>query len=114
MPVIRFWHIALVALLAACCAQDAAAIRPPAGACSCDRNTAGACLRSGKARAEFLAQTGYPHGRAGFHVDHMVPLCCGGADAPHNMQWMRTSEKRLKDQWELDCSRYAPSAKGMH
>ena len=24
----------------------------------------------------------------GYHVDHIVPLACGGADHPSNMQWL--------------------------
>jgi 5-methylcytosine-specific restriction endonuclease McrA len=24
----------------------------------------------------------------GYHVDHIVPLACGGADRPYNMQWL--------------------------
>ncbi len=36
---------------------------------------------------EFEKLTGYPHGRPGFVVDHILPLCAGGADAVSNMQW---------------------------
>ena len=24
----------------------------------------------------------------GYHVDHIIPLACGGADRPSNMQWL--------------------------
>jgi hypothetical protein len=34
-----------------------------------------------------MTQTGYPHGRPGYVVDHVIPLKRGGADAPWNMQW---------------------------
>jgi hypothetical protein len=34
-----------------------------------------------------MTQTGYPHGRPGYVVDHIIPLKRGGADAPWNMQW---------------------------
>jgi hypothetical protein len=33
-------------------------------------------------------------------VDHLYPLCAGGADSVENMLWSPTAEARLKDQWE--------------
>lgn len=36
----------------------------------------------------------------GFVIDHVVPLDCGGADAPENMQWQTTWEAKQKDKWE--------------
>jgi len=33
-------------------------------------------------------------------VDHIVPLACGGADAPGNMQWQTTQEAKAKDRVE--------------
>src|SRR5262245_53217310 len=50
------------------------------------RNKNGKIQRSETARNEFMRQTGYPKGR-GYVVDHIVPLECGGADTPSNMQW---------------------------
>ena len=44
--------------------------------------------------------TGYPHGRKGYVVDHIVPLTCGGADAPANMQWQTKEEGKAKDKTE--------------
>jgi 5-methylcytosine-specific restriction endonuclease McrA len=40
------------------------------------------------AAAEFKRMTGYPQGRPGYEVDHIVPLSRGGADKPSNMQWL--------------------------
>src|SRR5262249_42875262 len=34
--------------------------------------------RSASARADFMKQTGYPKGRKGYVVDHIIPLGCGG------------------------------------
>lgn len=45
--------------------------------------------------------TGSPHGRCpGYVIDHLIPLACGGLDAPENMQWQTRAEAREKDRWE--------------
>ena len=67
---------------------------------SCARDSRGHIARSPQAREEFMRQTGYPHGRPGYVVDHIVPLKRGGADAPSNMQWQTKSDARAKDRWE--------------
>lgn len=36
----------------------------------------------------------------GYVVDHITPLCAGGADAPSNMQWQTTESGKLKDKEE--------------
>lgn len=56
--------------------------------------------RSRQAKHDFLVQSGYPHGRKGYVVDHIVPLACGGADAPSNMQWQTIAEGKTKDKLE--------------
>jgi hypothetical protein len=38
------------------------------------RNSNGKIKRSASARADFMKQTGYPKGRKGYVVDHIVPL----------------------------------------
>jgi len=53
-----------------------------------------------------LRRTGYPRGRPGYVVDHIVPLCAGGADAPTNMQWQTVEAAKMKDgQERAQCSR---------
>lgn len=32
----------------------------------------------------------------GWQVDHIIPLCAGGADRPENLQWLRTEDHRMK------------------
>ena len=56
--------------------------------------------RSRTAKDEFLRRTGHPHGWPGHVVDHVVPLACGGADAPSNMQWQTVEEAKAKDKVE--------------
>ena len=36
----------------------------------------------------------------GWVVDHVVPLCFGGPDAPANMQWQETALSYVKDKFE--------------
>ena len=50
-----------------------------------------------EAKKEFMKQTGYPHGRKGYVVDHIVPLKRGGSDTPQNMQWPTKEEAKIKD-----------------
>jgi hypothetical protein len=64
------------------------------------RDSNGRIQRSAAAKDEFERETGYPHGRPGYVVDHVVPLACGGADAPSNMQWQSVAEGKTKDQTE--------------
>ena len=37
---------------------------------------------------------------AGYVIDHIKPLACGGADDPSNMQWQTVEEGKAKDKWE--------------
>jgi hypothetical protein len=68
--------------------------------------------RSREARAEFMRQqpcaaTGRTSGACpGYVADHIIPLACGGADAPLNMQWQTVAEGKAKDKWErVGCSK---------
>jgi hypothetical protein len=56
--------------------------------------------RSWEAKHEFEIETGHPHGWPGHVVDHVIPLACGGPDAPSNMQWESAAEGKAKDRWE--------------
>ena len=64
------------------------------------RDANGKIARNPKAKAAFMKQTGFPHGRPGYVVDHIVPLKRGGADAPSNMQWQTKAAARAKDKTE--------------
>jgi len=67
---------------------------------------AGKVPRSAAARAEFkranpCPASGKPTGPCpGWIVDHVKPLCAGGADAPHNMQWQTVDDAKTKDRQE--------------
>jgi hypothetical protein len=71
------------------------------------RDSHGRIARSSKAKREFEKESGYPHGRPGYVIDHRVPLANGGADAPGNMQWQTKAEAKAKDKWERGGSSHA-------
>jgi len=47
-----------------------------------------------------MKQTGFPNGRPGYVVDHIVPLAKGGKDVPSNMQWQTIAAAKAKDKIE--------------
>jgi hypothetical protein len=64
------------------------------------RDSHGRIRRSESAKRAFSRQTGYPRGRPGYVVDHVVPLACGGADSPSNMAWQTRADAKAKDRVE--------------
>jgi hypothetical protein len=67
---------------------------------TCARDSQGHIQRDPQTKQEFMNQTGYPHGRPGYVVDHIVPLYKGGCDCPANMPWQTIEAAKAKDQWE--------------
>jgi hypothetical protein len=65
-----------------------------------------AAPRSAAARLEFKRHSPCPStGRSAgacpdFVIDHVQPLCAGGADAPINMQWQTVQQAKVKDRDE--------------
>ena len=37
---------------------------------------------------------------AGYVIDHVKPLACGGGDVESNMQWQTIADGKAKDKWE--------------
>ena len=56
--------------------------------------------RSWKVRHDFEVVTGYPHGRFGWIIDHVIPLACNGPDVLSNLQWETVQAAKDKDRWE--------------
>jgi len=71
-----------------------------ASSSSAERDEKGRIQRSDAARHAFARQTGYPNGRPGYVIDHIIPLACGGSDTPGNMQWQTVEVAKLKDKTE--------------
>lgn len=65
------------------------------------RDAHGHIKRSAAARRKFMKMTGYPHGRPGYVIDHIIPLKDGGCDCPSNMQWQSKEAAKAKDKWEV-------------
>lgn len=64
------------------------------------RDDHGKIIRSESARRAFMTASGYPHGRPGYVVDHIIALKRGGADDPSNMQWQTIADGKAKDKRE--------------
>jgi hypothetical protein len=62
--------------------------------------------RSFKAEVLFRLQnpcpsTGETRGACtGYVIDRVIPIVCGGAEDPGNMQWQTIAEAKAKDRWE--------------
>lgn len=77
---------------------------------------AAASDRSRAARAEFQRSNPCPASGGsrgpcpGYVVDHVMPLCAGGADHPRNMQWQTVADGKRKDRSEIKlCRQRHPS-----
>ncbi len=73
----------------------------------CERDQRGHIKRSASSRNVFKKMTGFPKGRKGYIIDHVIPLACADSaeeqhalDQPQNMQWQSKEEAKQKDAWE--------------
>jgi len=73
--------------------------------------SADAADRSKAQRAQFVRsvpcpETGITRAACpGWEVDHVVPLCAGGADRPANMQWLLVAEHKAKTRQDVKACR---------
>jgi hypothetical protein len=70
------------------------------GAAGVQRDSHGRIKRSEAAKEQFEHATGYPYGRHGYVIDHVIPLKRGGSDTPDNMQWQTIEDAKQKDKTE--------------
>ena len=56
--------------------------------------------RSAAAKRTFLRSVGLTQTPRGYVIDHAIPLCAGGLDAPSNMQLQTVEAAKVKDRWE--------------
>ena len=89
------WPVLGAVLALACVAAPAAQSQRPSNAevlfrlanpCPATGQTQGAC--------------------AGYVIDRIIPVVCGGVEDPANMQWQTIAEAKEKDRWErIGCRR---------
>ena len=76
------------------------------GATPIARTPDGRIKRDLTARRDFMSHTLCPATNSyslqcpGYVVDHVIPLSCGGADQPYNMQYQTVADAKEKDKWE--------------
>lgn len=61
----------------------------------------GRVVQSTDARRRFMEQSGYPQGRIGYVICHIVPVYNGGLDAVENMTWRPINEAFAQEPWNL-------------
>lgn len=85
------------ALLAASITHNAQATEAPTLAQQPKAKRSAAAVRAFR-QANPCPATGRASGACpGYVVDHIQPLCAGGADSPRNMQWQTVAEAKKKD-----------------
>ncbi|MBF0539821.1 MAG: HNH endonuclease [Nitrospirae bacterium] len=105
-PLISLFIILFLIIPSSCCGKNArhksknVSYRYAEKTYKIKRDKKGHIKRSLEAKHEFWRLSGYPHGRKGYVVDHIIPLACGGANMPSNMQWQTKAEGKAKDKWE--------------
>lgn len=60
----------------------------------------------------FLRQHGFKRTPPGYQVDHIIPLCAGGADTPENMQLLTVEEHQRKTKVDLWLCRWLRRLEG--
>ena|ERR1700674_1827331 len=88
----------LVLLLATCLATGSAVLgqSQSRNSSSAKSTKAEPYSKSAAAKAVFMRESGYSHGRPGYVVSYRKTLACGGADDPSNMEWQTIAEAKAK------------------
>ena len=73
--------------------------------CPIKRDAKGHIVRNHTELRAFAKATGYPYPRAGYVIDHIIPLCACGSDLRSNMQWQRADSAKVKDRLEVAACR---------
>lgn len=68
--------------------------------CDIKRDKHGKIYRDKIVVKHFMKETGYPYGRPGYVVDHIIPLCACGKNELSNLQWQSIEEAKKKDKEE--------------
>lgn len=82
--------------------------------CSVARTSDGQIARSRDVARSFRRANPCPNGPdkgskrrcAGYIVDHVVPLCAGGADVVGNLAWQTKADAAAKDKVEVELCRW--------
>ncbi len=61
----------------------------------------GRVVQSTDSRRRFMEQSGYPQGRIGYVICHLVPVYNGGLDTVENMVWRPINEAFAQEPWNL-------------
>jgi hypothetical protein len=93
--VVRRIFLAVIVLLLAFWPVVEAQRRTARYCVSCPRDSHGRIKRSAGVVGQFKRATGYPKGRPGYEVHHVVPLSRGGCDCAGNLQWLSKSAHRM-------------------
>jgi TPR repeat protein len=64
------------------------------------KDPTGRIVRSTEARRDFMKATGFPNGKPGYVITHLVPRSGGGCDCRENLQWQSVGEARQAETWE--------------
>jgi hypothetical protein len=70
--------------------------------CPVKRDARGQIVRSWTQVHIFLRSVGYPNGKPGYVVDHIIPLCACGPDIWQNLQLQRADSAKMKDRLERE------------
>ena len=96
MKIVSRYLLVAIALLFVSCSTTSNNHHSSVYCVTCVRDDNGNIHRDMAAKKAFMEQSGYPDGRSGYVVDHIIPLYKGGKDTPENMQWLTVEQHKEK------------------